>query len=200
MEGQRWSETEQGTPRGAGISPLLANISMHYAFDLGVHQWRKRYARGRVIIERYCDDLVMGFQYEADARRIQAELKERLAKFKLALQETKTRLIEFGKLASEAQRGDGRCETSNFLGFTHYCARSRDGGFMVKRRTDRRRLARKLKELREEVRRRIHAPVGVQRDWRPACCGATTPTTAYRATGTGLIPSMMKCAGSGIAC
>jgi RNA-directed DNA polymerase len=167
MEGQRWSETEQGTPQGSGISPLLANIFMHYALDLWVHQWRKRYARGRIIIVRYCDDFVMGFQYEADARRMQAELKERLAKFKLALHEKKTRLIEFGKLASElrTQHGDGRCETFNFLGFTHYCTRSRDGGFMVKRRTDRRRLVRKPKELREEARWRMHAPVGVQRDW-----------------------------------
>jgi len=101
MEGQRWSETEQATPQGAGISPLLANIFMHYALDPWVHQWRKRYTRGRVIIVRYCDDFVMGFQYEADARRMQAELKERLAKFKLALHGKKTRLIEFGKLASE---------------------------------------------------------------------------------------------------
>ena len=167
MEGQRWSETEQGTPQGSGISPLLANVFMHHALDLWVHQWRKRYARGRVIIVRYCDDFVMGFQFEADARRMLVELKERLAKFKLALHERKTRLIEFGNLASKLreQRGAGRCETFNFLGFTHFCARSLDGRFVVKRRTDRRRLVRKLKELRAEARRRMHAPVGVQRDW-----------------------------------
>jgi RNA-directed DNA polymerase len=167
MEGKRWSETVEGTPQGSGISPLLANIFMHYALDLWVHQWRKRYARGRVIIVRYCDDFVMGFQYEADARRMLVELKERLAKFKLALHEKKTRLIEFGKLVSmlREQRGAVRCETFNFLGFTHYCARSRDGGFVVKRRTDRRRLVRKLKELRTEAWRRMHAPVGVQREW-----------------------------------
>ncbi len=94
MEGQRWSETDQGIPQGAGISPLLANIFMH---DLWVHQWRKPYAQGRVIIVRYCDDFVMGFRYEADARQMLAELKKRLAKFKLALYEKKTRLIEFGK-------------------------------------------------------------------------------------------------------
>ena len=116
---------------------------------------------------RYCDDFVMGFQYEGDARRMLVELKERLAKFKLALHEKKTRLIEFGKLASmlRKQCGTARCETFNFLGFTHYCARSRDGGFVVKRRTDRRRLARKLKELRTEAWRRMHAPVGIQREW-----------------------------------
>ena len=167
MEGQRWSETVQGTPQGSGISPLLANIFMHYALDLWVHQWRKRYARGRVIIVRYCDDFVMGFQYEGDARRMLADLGERMAKFRLALHEKKTRLIEFGKLASmrREERGDGRCETFNFLGFTHYCARSLDGRFVVKRCTERRRLARKLKELRAEAWRRMHAPVGVQREW-----------------------------------
>jgi RNA-directed DNA polymerase len=167
MEGQRWSETEQGTPQGSGISPLLANIFMHYALDLWVHPWRRRYARGRVIIVRYCDDFVLGFQYEGDARGMWVELKERLAKFKLTLHEKKTRLIEFGNLASKLreQRGAGRCETFNFLGFTHYCARTLDGRFVVKRRTDRKRLVRKLKELRAEAWRRMHAPVGVQRDW-----------------------------------
>ena len=101
MEGQRWSETVEGTPQGSGISPLLANIFMHYALDLWVHQWRKRHAHGQVIIVRHCDDFVLGFQYEADARRMLAELKERLAKFKLALHEKKTRLIEFRNLASK---------------------------------------------------------------------------------------------------
>jgi RNA-directed DNA polymerase len=167
MEGQRWSETVQGTSQGSGISPLLANIFMHYALDLWVHQWRQRYARGRVIIVRYCDDFVMGFQYEADARRMLVDLKERLAKFKLALHEQKTRLIEFGKLSSELRRRRGahRCETFGFLGFTHYCARSRDGRFVVKRRTDRQRLTRKLKELRSEARRRMHTPIVLQYRW-----------------------------------
>lgn len=96
MEGQQWREMVQGTPQGSG-SPLLANIFMHYALGLWVHQWRKRYARGRVIIVRYCDDFVMGFQYEAEARKMLADLKERLSKFKLALHEEKTRLIEFGQ-------------------------------------------------------------------------------------------------------
>ncbi|HEY6291802.1 MAG TPA: reverse transcriptase domain-containing protein [Terriglobia bacterium] len=167
MEGQRWSETVQGTPQGSGISPLLANIFLHYALDRWVHQWRTRYARGRVIIVRYCDDFVMGFQYEDDARRMLVDLKERLAKFKLALQEKKTRLIEFGKLVSELRRKRGarRCETFNFLGFTHYCARSRDGRFVVKRRTDHQRLTRKLKELRIEARRRMHTPIVLQYQW-----------------------------------
>jgi hypothetical protein len=197
MEGKQWSETVEGTPQGSGISPLLANIFLHYALDLWVHQWRKRYARGRVIIVRYCDDFVMGFQHEADAQRMLAELKERLAKFKLALHDKKTRLIEFGKLASlrREQRDAGRCETFNFLGFTHYCARSLDGRFVVKRRTDCKRLVRKLKELRHEAWWRMHAPVGVQREWL-----ASVLRGHYRATGTDSTPSMMRCAGSGIAC
>jgi len=118
MEGQRWSETVQGTPQGSGISPLLANIFMHYALDLWLQPWRKRNARGRVIIVRYCDDFVLGFQYEADARRMLADLKERLAKFKLALHEEKTRLIEFRKRPSELRRklDARRCETFRFLG------------------------------------------------------------------------------------
>jgi RNA-directed DNA polymerase len=167
MEGQRWSETVQGTPQGSGISPLLANIFMHYALDLWVHQWRRRNARGRVIIVRYCDDFVMGFQYEADARLMLVHLKERLAKFKLALHEKKTRLIEFGKLVSELRlkRGAERCETFKFLGFTHYCAWSWDGRFVVKRRTDHKRLTRKLKELRVEARRRMHTPIVLQHRW-----------------------------------
>jgi RNA-directed DNA polymerase len=167
MEGQRWSETVQGTPQGSGISPLLANIFMHYALDLWVHQWRKRYARGRVIIVRYCDDFVMGFEYEADASRMLVDIKERLAKFELALHDKKTRLIEFGKLVSERrkERGARRCETFKFLGFTHYCTWSRDGRFVVKRRTDGKRFTRKLKELRMEARRRMHAPIVLQHKW-----------------------------------
>jgi RNA-directed DNA polymerase len=116
---------------------------------------------------RYCDDFVMGFQYEADAREMLVQLKERLAKFKLTLHEQKTRLIEFGKLVSELRRKRGaeRCETFKFLGFTHYCAWSRDGRFVVMRRTDHKRLTRKLKELRVEARRRMHTPIVLQYQW-----------------------------------
>src|SRR6185312_3230001 len=165
--GAKMEETVQGTPQGSGISPLLANIFMHYALDLWVHQWRRRNARGRVIIVRYCDDFVMGFQYEADARLMLVHLKERLAKFKLTLHEKKTRLIEFGKLVSELRlkRGAERCETFKFLGFTHYCAWSWDGRFVVKRRTDPKRLTRKLKELRVEARRWMHTPIVLQHRW-----------------------------------
>jgi RNA-directed DNA polymerase len=167
LDGKVWSETVEGTPQGAGISPLLANVFLHYVLDVWVHQWRKRHAHGRVIVVRYADDFVMGFQYEADARKMLADLRERLAVFGLRLHEDKTRLIEFGKLSSERRqaRGDRRPETFAFLGFTHYCARSRDGRFVVKRRTDRKRLTRKLHTVRTEQRRRMHAPVSDQHRW-----------------------------------
>lgn len=167
LDGNVWSETVEGTPQGAGISPLLANVFLHYVLDLWGHQWRKRYARGRVVIVRYADDFVMGFQYEADARKMLADLHERLAAFSLVLHEDKTRLIEFGRLSTERReaRGDRRPETFAFLGFTHYCARSRDGRFVVKRRTDRKRLTRKLHTVRTEQRRRMHAPLRDQHRW-----------------------------------
>ena len=167
LEGNAWSETVEGTPQGAGISPLLANVFLHYVLDLWVHQWRKRHARGRVVIVRYADDFVMGFQYEADARKMVIDLRERLATFGLMLHEDKTRLIEFGRLSTELReaRGDRRPETFAFLGFTHCCARSRDGRFVVKRRTDRRRLTRKLHTVRIEQRRRMHVPLPDQHRW-----------------------------------
>jgi RNA-directed DNA polymerase len=124
--------------------------------------------QGRVIIVRYCDDFVMGFQYEADARQMLVHLKGHQAKFKLTLHEQKIRLIEFGKLVSELRKkhSAARCETFKFLGFTHYCAWSRDGRFVVKRRTDSKRFTRKLKELRVEARRRMHTPIVLQHRWR----------------------------------
>ena len=149
------------------ISPLLSNIFLHYVLDLWVQQWRRRYARGSVIIVRYADDFVMGFQYETDARRMSEDLKGRLAKFKLALHEDKTRLIRFGRFAAEqmAERGLGRPETFNFLGFTHYGGRTREGRFIVKAKTQSKRVTRKLKELRAEAKRRMHAPVADQHAW-----------------------------------
>jgi RNA-directed DNA polymerase len=167
LEANEWRETTEGTPQGAGISPLLANIFLHYVLDLWVQQWRKRRARGRVVIVRYADDFVMGFQYEADAREMLSDLKERLAKFKLRLHEGKTRLIEFGKLQAERRRrrGERRPRTFAFLGFTHYCAWSRTGAFVVKRRTERKRLTRKLAHVRSELWRRMHAPLATQQQW-----------------------------------
>jgi RNA-directed DNA polymerase len=167
LESDEWHETEQGTPQGAGISPLLANIFLHYVFDLWAHQWRRRHARGRVSIVRYADDFVMGFEVAADARRMLAALKERLAKFSLSLHEDKTRLIEFGRLPALArrQRGERRPGTFAFLGFTHYCGWTRDGRFIVKRKTQGKRLTRKLKALRQEAWRHMHAPLAEQHRW-----------------------------------
>ena len=123
LESGEWHETDRGTPQGAVIRPLLANIFLHYALDLWVHQWRRRHAHGRVTIVRYADDFVMGFEKVADARRMMFALKERLAGFGLHLHEGKTRLIEFGRFAASTRkaRGDQRPETFAFLGFTHYC-------------------------------------------------------------------------------
>jgi RNA-directed DNA polymerase len=167
LEGGEWQRAVEGTPQGAGISPLLANVFLHYALDLWVHQWRKRTARGRVIIVRYADDFVMGFQYADDARRMLAALKERMAKFQLTLHEEKTRLIEFGRLPAldHKRRGQRRPSTFAFLGFTHYCGWTRDGRFVLKRKTQGKRLTTKLKLLREQARLRMHAPVAEQHRW-----------------------------------
>ena len=167
LESDEWHETEQGTPQGAGISPLLANIFLHYALDLWVHQWRGRYARGRVSMVRYADDFVMGFESAADARRMLADLKERLAKFSLTLHEDKTHLIEFGRLPALARqrRGERRPATFAFLGFTHYCGWTRDGRFIVKRKTQSKRLTRKLTAMREEARRLMHRPLAEPHRW-----------------------------------
>lgn len=167
LEEGEWYETEQGTPQGSGISPLLSNVFLHYVFDLWVQRWRKRYARGNVIVVRYCDDFVLGFQYADDARRMLANLKQRMAQFGLALHEEKTRLIEFGRLPAldRKRRGIRRPETFAFLGFTHYCGWTRDGRFVVKRKTQSKRLSVKLKSLREEARRRMHRRVSAQHQW-----------------------------------
>ena len=122
-EDGQWSETKVGTPQGAVVSPLLANVYLHYVFDLWVEAWRKKVANGDVIVVRYADDLVVGFQHRADAERFLREFRERLAKFGLELHADKTRLIEFGRFAAEnrKQRGEGKPETFTFLGFTHFC-------------------------------------------------------------------------------
>jgi group II intron reverse transcriptase/maturase len=154
-----WSET--GTPQGGSISPLLANIYLHYAFDLWADHWRQEYARGEVIIVRYADDFVVGFQYRQDAQRFLEELRKRFAKFNLELHADKTRLIEFGRFAADNRnkRGGGKPETFDFLGFTHSCGEDRRGRFIVLRRTMRKRQIAKLKVLRRELRRRMHWPV-----------------------------------------
>jgi group II intron reverse transcriptase/maturase len=160
-EGQ-WSKTEVGTPQGAVASPLLANIYLHYVFDLWVQHWRKHHGTGDVIVVRYADDIVAGFEDRADAERFLQQWKERLHKFGLELHPDKTRLIEFGRNAAVArkQRGEGKPEVFDFLGFTHICGTTRKTGrFIVKRKTIRKRLSTKLNELKEELRRRWHQPV-----------------------------------------
>jgi len=156
-----------GTPQGAVISPLLANIYLHYAYDLWAHQWRQRHARGTVIFVRYADDIVAGFEHAADAERFLAEMRERMAAFGLALHPEKTRLIEFGRFAAANRRarGLGKPETFNFLGFTHICARNRRGGFLLKRTSRRDRMNAKLRAVKEALRRRMHEPIDEQGRW-----------------------------------
>jgi RNA-directed DNA polymerase len=159
--------TERGTPQGAVISPLLANIYLHYAFDLWAHQWRRRHARGQVILVRYADDIVAGFEHKADAERFRADMKERMARFALTLHPDKTRLIEFGRFAAanRKRRDAGKPETFDFLGFTHMCGRTRRGGFLLRRKSRRDRLRAKLRAIREELRRHRHASIPEQGSW-----------------------------------
>jgi RNA-directed DNA polymerase len=162
-----WSQTLQGTPQGASVSTLLANVYLHYVFDLWVHQWRRRYARGEMIVVRFADDCVVGFQHREDAERFQEELRRRLAGFSLELNAEKTRLIEFGRFAARDRqaRGLGKPETFTFLGFTHICAKNRHGWFKLKRITDSKRMRRKLSEVKAELKRRMHLSIPEQGRW-----------------------------------
>ena len=158
LEEGKHIDTEMGTIQGGSISPLLANIYLHYGFDLWVKQWRKSKARGDVIVVRFADDFVVGFEHRGDGERFLSELVERLKRFGLELHAQKTRLIEFGRHAEEDRqsRGEGKPETFNFLGFTHSCAVTRKGRFVVLRQTMRRRWQAKLKQIKEELRQRMH--------------------------------------------
>jgi group II intron reverse transcriptase/maturase len=161
-EDGKWSETKVGTPQGAVVSPLLANVYLHYVFDLWVEAWRKKVARGDVIVVRYADDLVVGFESRAEAERFLEKFRERLAKFGLELHPEKTRLIEFGRFAApnREKRGEGKPETFTFLGFTHYCGKRRkDGAFIVWRETAKKRLVAKLQAIKKELKRRRHEPI-----------------------------------------
>ncbi len=166
-EDGEWSETKVGTPQGAVISPLLANAYLHYVFDLWVEVWREKVARGDVIVVRYADDLVVGFQHRAEAERFLEEFRERLAKFGLELHPEKTRLIEFGRLAAanRRQRGAGKPETFTFLGFTHYCGTNSKGHFTVWRRTAAKRMKAKLLSIKQELRRMMHKRVSEVGRW-----------------------------------
>ena len=167
IENGRWSKTESGTAQGASASPLLANVYLHYVFDLWAHQWRGRHARGEMIIVRYADDYIVGFERERDARQFLADLRGRLARFSLELAPNKTRLIEFGRFAARdrARRGLGKPETFDFLGFTHCCARTKNGRFMLKRITIAKRMRTKLREVKDELRRRRHHAIPEQGRW-----------------------------------
>jgi group II intron reverse transcriptase/maturase len=168
LEDGKRMRTEAGTPQGGSASPLLANIYLHYAFDLWVRAWRRKRARGEMIVVRYADDIALGFQVKSDAERFGAELVARMREFALELHPEKTRLLEFGPYAAERRRraGLGKPETFNFLGFTHICATKRSNGrFTVLRQTMRKRLQAKLREVKAELRRRMHAPIPAQGQW-----------------------------------
>jgi group II intron reverse transcriptase/maturase len=167
IEDEQWSATEEGSPQGASISPLLANLYLHHVFDLWAEWWRRRRAHGDVIVVRFADDFIVGFEHEQDARRFWAELRERFARFGLELHPDKTRLIEFGQRAARdrAARGLGKPETFDFLGFTHICAKSQTGRFWLKRITVAKRLRAKLREVNGQLKRRRHEPIAMQGRW-----------------------------------
>lgn len=167
LEDGKRTQSEHGTPQGGSISPLLANVYLHYVFDLWVHQWRQRQACGDVIVVRYADDFVVGFQHRSDAERFLGALHERLAKFNLELHPDKTRLIEFGRFAAERRkrRGQRKPETFDFLGFTHACSRTRKGAFMVLRYPIKQRMRAKLRAIKDGLRRRMHRPVAETGRW-----------------------------------
>jgi RNA-directed DNA polymerase len=173
MEDGQWIETEEGTPHclqrtGSVISPVLANLYLHYVLDVWAEAWRKKVARGETILVRYADDAVLGFQYREDADLFLAQLRERLLKFGLKLHPDKTRLIEFGRDAAERRkkRGEGKPETFNFLGFTHICGRSRRTGyFTVHRKTMGKRMAAKRNDLGQQLRQRLHESMGDIAGW-----------------------------------
>ena len=178
------SVSDRGTGQGSVISPLLANIYLHYALDLWAARWRRREATGDMIIVRYADDFIVGFEHESDAQRFLDEMRERLGKFALTLHPEKTRLIEFGRFAAERRkrRGLGKPETFNFLGFTFICGKTRSGKFQIKRKTRRDRMRAKLREIKQALRRRMHRPIPKLGKWLGQVVRAV-PTNA-RALGT----------------
>jgi RNA-directed DNA polymerase len=167
LEEEVLTVSDRGTGQGSVISPLLANIYLHYSLDLWAVRWRRREATGDMIIVRYADDFIIGFEHESDARRFLDEMRERLGKFALSLHPEKTRLIEFGRFAAERRRrrGLGKPESFEFLGFTFICGKTRTGKFQIKRKTRRDRMQTKLKMIKEEMWRRMHQPIPEQGKW-----------------------------------
>jgi len=158
MEDGQWYKTDEGTPQGGSISPLLANIYLHYVFDLWANSWRNRKSSGDVVMVRFADDMVLGFQYRQDALGFLEELKSRFRKFNLEVNTEKTSLVEFGRYAVERrkERGEGKPDTFDFLGFTHICSKSRMEKFTVLRKTSAKKLRNKLAELKKTMRERLH--------------------------------------------
>jgi RNA-directed DNA polymerase len=167
LEEGEWKASEEGTPQGSSISPLLANVYLHYGFDLWAQKWRERRAKGDVVIVRWADDFVVGFQHADEAEQFTEALRERFQRFSLELHPEKTRLIRFGRYANRDCRGLGRrkAETFNFLGLTHACSQNRNGKFQIRRTTMRKRLTAKLHEVKAELRKRMHHPVVEQGKW-----------------------------------
>jgi hypothetical protein len=164
LEEGRLVTVERGTPQGAVISPVLANIYLHYVYDLWVHRWRRQTGVGEVIVVRYADDTVVGFQHRSDAERFLNELRERLRKFDLEVHPQKTRIIEFGRFAARNRKvlGKAKPETFAFLGFTHLCGTNKGGGFLILRHTIRKRLREKIRQVKETIRRMMHWPIAEQ--------------------------------------
>ncbi|HWW93766.1 MAG TPA: group II intron reverse transcriptase/maturase [Vicinamibacteria bacterium] len=174
LEDGKRTRAEEGTPQGGSASPLLANLYLHYVFDLWVQVWRRRQARGDMVVVRFADDIVLGFQNQSEAERFREELAERLGKFGLELHPEKTRLLEFGPVAAEnrKRRGQGKPETFDFLGFTHICAKKRSNGrFTVLRQTIRKRLQAKLSAVKAELRQRMHDPIPEVGKWLGSVVG-----------------------------
>jgi group II intron reverse transcriptase/maturase len=167
LEDGAWTRSEEGTPQGGSISPLLANIYLHYVFDQWAERWGRRQARGEVMVVRWADDFIVGFEHRTDAEAFLGALRERLGRYGLELHPEKTRLIEFGRYAAERRRKRGlpKPETPGFLGFTHVCGRGRNGRFTVVRRTVRERMRAKLREVKAELRRRLHEPIAKVGAW-----------------------------------
>ena len=167
IEDGKWSETPEGTPQGGSASPLLANVYLHYVLDRWARQWRRRHARGDMLIVRWADDFVVGFEHRGDAKQFLSDLRGRFAKFALELHPDKTRLIEFGRYATanRKERGLGKPETFAFLGFTHICGRGRSGQFWLKRITIKKRMRAKLKEVYDQLKRGRHRPIPEQGRW-----------------------------------
>ena len=193
MENGVVTVSDRGTGQGSVISPLLANIYLHYTLDLWALRWRQREATGDMIFVRYADDFIVGFQHESDARRFLDEMRERLGKFALTLHPAKTRLIEFGRFAAERRqrRGLGKPETFNFLGFTFICGKTRQGKFQIKRKTRADRMHAKLKMIKEEMWRRMHLPIPDTGEMAVVCRQRLLqlPRSAYQRSGAACIPA-----------